>query len=171
LPEQATDVPIETVTLDEVDALKPVWLSVHHQHLDVAPHLAPFVSDEVSWRDYSPTFRTSAKQGLLLRVGTVSRPLAMGCAAILDDISRFSDTWQTSGRIAEIEVLAALPSVRGQGLGTALMRALTERLRQIGIRDRVIGVVECNRQAVQLYEKWGFRPTCLQMVKRLPVAI
>jgi GNAT superfamily N-acetyltransferase len=171
LPEQSMVVPLEPVTPDQVEALKPVWLSVHHQHQAVAPHLAPFVSDEVSWRNYRSTFCESARQGLLLRAGTAEKPLAMGCAAILDDISRFSDTWQTSGRVAEIEVLAVLPSARGKGFGTGMMRALSERLREIGIWDMIIGVVESNLQAVQLYKKWDFRPTCLQLTKRRSVTI
>lgn len=171
LPQPTAGVSIEAVTLEEVEALRPVWLSVHHQHQAVAPHLAPYVTDDESWRVYSRTFRSSAKQGLLLRAGPADEPYAMGCAAILDDISRHTDTWQTSGRVAEIEVLAVLPFARGRGIGTDLMRTLDRRLSDIGVRDMVIGVVESNRQAIRLYEKWDFRPACLQLMKRRPATV
>jgi ribosomal protein S18 acetylase RimI-like enzyme len=166
VPPSPAPVDIEDVPLSELGALTPIWVSVHHQHQAVAPHLAPFVTDEETWHVYSKTFRSSAEQGLVFRVGSAEQPVAMGCASMLDDMSRFADTWHTHGPIAEIEVLAALPGARGKGYGTALMHTMRDRLHERGIRDMVIGAVAANADAIRLYEKWDFRPACLQMTKR-----
>jgi ribosomal protein S18 acetylase RimI-like enzyme len=159
--------PVEAVWPSEVNALEPVWVSVHHEHKRVAPHLSPFVSDSETWSVYSRTFRPSADEGLLFRVGPANSPVAMGCASILDDTSRFRETWATAPTISEIEVLAALPGSRGKGYGTALMRQLEAQLLKRGVRDLVIGAVATNAAPIRLYESWGFRPACLQLTRAL----
>jgi GNAT superfamily N-acetyltransferase len=156
---------VEPVDLSEVDALEPVWVSVHHVHRAVAPQLAPFVSDAETWRVYSRTFRPSAEQGLLFRVGPSKTPLAMGCASMLEDHSRLTDVWNVDGPFAEIEVLAALPSERGKRHGLRLMTRLRDVLRARGIPNLVIGVVAANSDAIRLYRRWGFQPALLQLTK------
>ena len=40
--------------------LEPLWVSVHHQHQASMPELAPYVSDETTWRDAERSTRSSS---------------------------------------------------------------------------------------------------------------
>ncbi|GAA4421977.1 GNAT family N-acetyltransferase [Acidovorax lacteus] len=55
--------------------------------------------------------------------------------------------------------LVVLPSARGQGLGTALVRALMDWGRQAGAQAAYLQVRSANPRAQQLYERLGFVPT------------
>jgi len=33
----------------DIDRLAPLWLALHAHHQNIAPQLAPFVCDEISW--------------------------------------------------------------------------------------------------------------------------
>ena len=163
--EQSRVVDVERVLPDEVDALRPLVVSMHHHHLAAAPGLAPYVSDEQSWTIFSRILRVSSVDGLLLRAGPADHPQAMVCADILHDRLEFADTWETAGEIAEIEIVAVAEESRGRGLGGALMRAIGERLSERGIRDVILGAVAANTRAIAFYERLGFQPTWLQMSK------
>jgi hypothetical protein len=59
---------------------------------------------------------------------------------------------------AEIDSLVVADAARGAGVGTALVATCREELRRRDIHYWSIGVVEENRDAIQLYERLGFRP-------------
>ena len=41
---------IERGGVDDVPALRALWLELHHHHAEVAPQSGEFVDDETSWR-------------------------------------------------------------------------------------------------------------------------
>jgi ribosomal-protein-alanine N-acetyltransferase len=58
---------------------------------------------------------------------------------------------------AEILTLATEPSARQKGLGTALVRAATTRLRAEGAKSLFLEVATDNHPAQALYRKLGFK--------------
>lgn len=58
----------------------------------------------------------------------------------------------------EIDSLAVAEAARGGGVGTALLCGCRAELRRRGVSYWSIGVVEANSDAVELYERLGFRP-------------
>jgi len=72
------------------------------------------------------------------------------------------------------ELCMALAAVyRGQGIGTALMRALFDGMREKGIRQVSLSVDPGNRAAMSLYARFGFRQvgwvgTSITMVAVVP---
>lgn len=36
---------------NDLDALAPLWIAVHHQHVESMPELAPYVTDDESWAE------------------------------------------------------------------------------------------------------------------------
>ena len=34
----------------DIPALEPLWVAVHHRHAESMPELAPYVSDDATWR-------------------------------------------------------------------------------------------------------------------------
>ena len=71
-------------------------------------------------------------------------------------------TWPNGGQVvsgpqeAEIRALAVSPEVRGRGVGAELLRRLTERAAEMGIRELVLCTLPEMRAARRLYERAGF---------------
>ena len=60
------------------------------------------------------------------------------------------------GPEADIQTIAVAPSAQGRGVGTQLLRALTERAGRSGARSLLLEVRADNAPAVALYEREGF---------------
>ena len=56
----------------------------------------------------------------------------------------------------QITNIATAPDHRGLGLGTAVMGALVEKARELGLFEISLEVRESNAPAIALYEKFGF---------------
>jgi ribosomal protein S18 acetylase RimI-like enzyme len=78
-----------------------------------------------------------------------------------------SASWEFGERIGELETLAVAASVRGRGIGTMLIAACEELLREEGIAYWGVAVVEANEGATRLYERSGFRPYYRNLMARL----
>jgi GNAT superfamily N-acetyltransferase len=154
---------IEPVAPGEIDTLAPLWHELHHHHQAVAPALAPFASDDASWAVVRPLLEAAIEDGLLLRAGPAASPRAFACVTISRDDPLWADTWVTGRAVAETRLLVVRADARGQGLGSALLDAVDERLAAAGVDDQVIGAIEPNAAAIRLYERRGFRPAWLQM--------
>jgi ribosomal protein S18 acetylase RimI-like enzyme len=59
---------------------------------------------------------------------------------------------------AEIGSLVVAKPLRGQGIGTALIEALSEAAVDLGAEQIEIGAEQDNRQALDLYRRLGFCP-------------
>jgi len=44
---------------DDIEALEPLWVAVHHRHVESMPELAPYVSDPETW--IPDTWRTGER--------------------------------------------------------------------------------------------------------------
>ena len=58
---------------------------------------------------------------------------------------------------------ARLHADRGSGLGAELLDRLERHLRDIGVKDLVLGALPGNTDAIRLYERRGYRPTWLYL--------
>jgi ribosomal protein S18 acetylase RimI-like enzyme len=150
----------------DVPALEPLWVAVHHVHRASMPELAPYVSDAETWaelrRHYDAIFEKPDTVLLLAYDGeelvgyALAHVLAVGETFI-------PDTWRTGERIGELESLAVRESHRGQGIGSALLDAVDEAFAAQGIRDVIVGALPGNEGALRLYARRGFRPTWLYL--------
>jgi ribosomal protein S18 acetylase RimI-like enzyme len=146
----------------DLEALEPLWVSVHHQHVQAMPELAPYVDDSQTWAE-----RRALYAELLAKPGTVlllaydrDRLIGYGLAHVMPAGDTWvADTWQTGPRIGEIESLAVLPEYRGSGTGTRLLETLETELAAAGVRDLILGVLPGNTDAIRLYQRRGYRPT------------
>jgi GNAT superfamily N-acetyltransferase len=148
---------VEPVPASEIDSLRPLWLELHHHHQRVGPELGPFASDEASWAHKRPKLERAAEEGLLLRIGSQ----AMASVLIDRDNPLWADTWVTGRDVADVDVLSVTAEARGQGLGSALLDAIDERLAGAGVHDQVIEILAPNTAAGRLYGRRGFRPAWL----------
>ncbi len=158
-------VEVEAVAPGEVDALRGLWLELHHHHQATSPHLAPFIGDDESWQVVRGLFATAASAGQLVRVGPAVDPSALAFFGVTRDDPLWLDTWQTGRDVAEIHMLVVADRARGQGLGSAVMDAVDARLAADGVHDQVVGAIEPNVGAIRLYQRRGFKPAWLQMTR------
>jgi ribosomal protein S18 acetylase RimI-like enzyme len=76
----------------------------------------------------------------------------------------FVDEPQHKAFIYDIEIAEAF---RGKGLGRAVLLALEDLLRPLGIEKVELHVFGNNRVAIHLYESLGYQPFSINMRKRL----
>ena len=150
----------------DLDAVAPLWTAVHHQHKQVMPKLAPYVSDDETWRMRRALYEAllGKPDTLLLLALLDDRAVGYGLAHILDrDETWVADTWVTGPRIGEIESLSVVPELRGSGIGSEMLDRLEAHLHEQGVDDLILGALPDNTDAVRLYERRGFRPTWLYL--------
>ncbi|HUA31081.1 MAG TPA: GNAT family N-acetyltransferase [Streptosporangiaceae bacterium] len=146
----------------DLGALEPLWVSVHHRHMEAMPELGPYVDDPRTWAERSALYAgLLAKPDTFLLLAEFDGTLAgYGLAHVMSAGETWvADTWATGERIGEIESLAVLPSRRGLGIGTQLLTALERELHAIGVDDLILGVLPGNEAAIRLYQRHGYRPT------------
>ena len=161
-------VPVDIVrgSTADIPSLEPLWVAVHHVHGASMPELAPYVSDEETWRErralYADLFRKP--ETFLFLARTRGELVGYALGHILGSAeSWWRDTWRTGDRVGELESVSVLPEHRGAGIGSALLDAVDDEFARLGVDDQVIGVLPSNVGAVRLYERRGFRPTWLYL--------
>ena len=151
---------------EDLPRLEPLWVSVHHAHVESMPELAPYVDDATTWAERSALYATLlVKPDTVLLLATADDALVgYGLAHVMSARETWAaDTWVTGPRIGEIESLAVLPGHRGRGLGSELLDRLEQALRDQGVTDLALGVLPGNVGAMRLYERRGYRPTWMYM--------
>ena len=155
---------LDPIDAGAIDRLEPLWLALHAHHQRVAPRLAPFVDDDVSWkkrrRQYAEVLcgegfgfiahENGADIGYLL---CAKRPMD------------WTATFAVPDSLWELVTIYVKDARRGQGVGAQLLGAMEERLAQHEIKSRLIGVIPDNRGAVALYQARGCRPTWLILTR------
>lgn len=141
---------------DDMEFLKPLWISLHHHHQMVSPHLGPWVDDEKSWSIIREMFAKSARDGLLLIARDADEAVGLASLAIFDmnDSPMWTDTLITDDLVAETKFLVVCDGVRGKGIGTALMAAVDAELARRGVRDHFIGAIAPNANAIRFINRW-----------------
>ena len=81
---------------EDIPSLEPLWVAVHHVHQASMPELAPYVSDEETWRErqalYEEVFRKPETFLFLARVEHELVGYALG-HVLGSAESWWSDTW------------------------------------------------------------------------------
>src|SRR5690348_8171808 len=97
-PAPARDAVLEPLDPAALDELRPLWLALHARHQEVAPQLAPYVDDDVSWAERLALYReVLGREGSF---GLVARHAGTAVGYAMVDVrpaagSLLSDTWAT----------------------------------------------------------------------------
>ena len=157
---------VRTGSAADLDLVGPLWVAVHHRHTETMPQLAPYVSDDETWRVRRGWYEELlAKPDTLLLLAFVGdTAVGYGVAHVMPvDDSWIPDTWVTGSRIGEIESLSVLPEYRGSGLGSVFLERLEQHLSDVGCQDLILGALPGNTDAIRLYERRGYQPTWLYL--------
>ena len=153
---------------DALDRLEPLWLELHHHHQAVGgERLGPYVTDGVSWplrrKLYADVLATAAS--CCWRTMAAARsPATRRSRSPPSADSLLGDTWRTGPRVAEIETLLVLPTRAGPGSAVRCSTGSTPSWAE-GVADVFIGAVLTNTDAIRLYERRGFRPAWVYMLR------
>jgi GNAT superfamily N-acetyltransferase len=151
---------------DDIPALEPLWVAVHHAHVASMPELAPYVSDAETWAERRALYESVFEKPdtVLLLAFDSDTVIGYALSHVLPvEETWIPDTWRTGERIAELESLSVLESHRGKGIGSALLDAIDRELAAQGVADVIVGALAGNEDALRLYERRGFRPTWMYM--------
>jgi ribosomal protein S18 acetylase RimI-like enzyme len=152
-----------------LDEVKPLFKAMHEHHRAGGPGAAevrPFRAGGEAWErrraHYASLF--AAGRGHLLLAERDGR--AIGYAMVSEIGSQA--TLQVGARMAELESLSVAPGERGAGVGTALMAATHELIRELGIDELMLYVMDGNERALRFYERYGMRPYLHVLVGAIP---
>ncbi len=157
------DFRIRRGTVDDIDRLEPLWraLYAHHSSLDGMPAVRPLAD---SWAHRRAQYENWLVQDgyTLLLAEREGEPI--GYAVI--SINEGAATWDLGERTAEIETLAVLEGERGSGVGKALTDAAVEVAGEAGVDVIAVGVAHTNADALRFYEREGYEPFYVLMIRR-----
>jgi ribosomal protein S18 acetylase RimI-like enzyme len=162
------DVTITRAGAEALDRLQALWLELHHHHQAVGgPELGPYVDDDVSWAACRAAYaHLLADDGFVLLAERDGDLVGYALVAVMPAADTIlDDTWRVGERVAEIETVCVAAAERGAGIGSALLDRIDEELDAAGIADVLIGAVVTNADAIRLYERRGFRPAWLYMLR------
>ena len=142
-----------------LDELEPLFVAMHEHHRAGGPRAADvraFRSPAEAWERRREHYRGLLAAGAAHLLIAQEDGRAIGYAMVAETGSQA--TLQVGERTAELESLSVLPDSRGAGVGTALMAAVHELVRGLGIEELLLYVMDGNEGAMRFYERYGMRP-------------
>ena len=149
-------------SVDDIDLIEPLFRALWSHHVSL-PNMPRHRTADAAWDYRSGQYRdwfTKDNYTVLLaeRDGE-----AIGYAVV-----SFGDggaTWDVGKQYAELETLSVLESERGSGVGKALADAAEAVANEAGIEAMVVGVAHTNDGALRFYEREGYGPFYVTLMK------
>jgi ribosomal protein S18 acetylase RimI-like enzyme len=157
-----TDVQITNWSADRIPELEPLWtaLEEHHAQLGDVPPVRPL---EDSWQRRQEQYREWLENGSGRLFVAERDGRALGYLMLT--IGSGPPTWDVGDRAAEVETMAVLEGERSAGLGYTLLQAALRAAEAEGVQAVGVGVVHSNAGALAFYERAGFRPFYIQLLR------
>lgn len=153
----------------DLDRVESLWLSMVAHHRDHPPAAAaaiPFREDAETWRRRRPRYEQWIEEPdarLFLAVDGDGKAVGYAFSRVAGEEASVA-----TGRVGELESLAVLPEHRGGRVGQALVGAVLDHFRELGLRDWSVAVMDGNDRARALYERLGLRPYITLLLGRVP---
>lgn len=164
--EQLESVQFKRAAKESLEFLKPLWISLHNHHAEVAPQLGNTRTQEESWTIRRDEYINWFENPSTFTIVAELEKQLIGYAFIRIREAK-SATWNITQQIAEIETLSVLPEYRGFGVGVGLLEHTFINLKEANILEVSLGVIASNQTAIDFYEKQGFTTTLHSMNKSL----
>lgn len=158
---------IQEVHTDQVDRVEALWKGMVVDHQEIAGDVWPVRVPDDAWgrrRRQYVEWLDSGKGRMLIAVPGDGSERADGYALLL--VHPPGPTWDLGEQVGELESLAVVEGMRGEGIGSILIDACRKILREQGVEYWGVSVVEANAAATRLYERAGFRPYYRQLLGR-----
>ena len=145
------------------ELVEPLWKGLRSHHAQVTPTIA---HSEIRPADESWSMRRAKYARWLEEPQTFvllaeREGEAVGYAFVT--VGPGHATWASGARMAELQTLSVAPGSRGEGVGSALIDAVEERLEAAGIEEMQVITALSNEDARRFYERRGLVP-CFQVL-------
>ena len=146
-------------SVEEIDAVEPMWNALQEHHVRITPELDPQTPGRElgdAWRVRRSKYIHWLKDPETFFVIAEDKSGPIGYAFVT--VGPGYASWRTGERAGVLETLSVLPDHRGGGVGEALIEATWERLTELGVEDMAITTTKTNVDARRFYERMGFSP-------------
>ena len=137
---------------------------LHAHHQQVAPNLAPYVSEQKSWAQRRRQYADAMSGdwfGFIAQSGTSDVGYLICKKRPMD----WEAAFDLPPMLWELLTLFVHPKYRGAGIGSAMLDAMDETIASTKISTKLVGVIPDNHRAVALYQARGYIPTWLIMTR------
>lgn len=151
----------------DLPKVKPFWKAMLESYVRLAGAELPVRDPSEAWALRHDEYHLWLNEGagmVFLATDTDHDDKIVGYAAVKFTAS--GSTFDMGERFGELESLAVSEEVRGEGLGTQLLEACRRELERREISYWWLDVLAVNADAQRLYERSGFHPFMLRMVRR-----
>lgn len=148
--------------LDDIDRLPALWSALREHHATL-PAMPPVRSLDESWAHRKAQYLDwlAGDRHTLLLAERDGEPIGYAVVSLGEGAA----TWDLGEPTTEIETLSVLESERGNGVGRALTEAAAALATEAGARSVLVGVGHSNDDAIRFYERQGFEPFYVLMIK------
>lgn len=149
-----SDLSIEPLGAGEIDLVEPLWSALREHHAAVTPDLGAPRKRADSWRRRRAQYLQWLSEPDSFVLVARRKGAVVGYAMVHLRVG--SPTWPQSERAGELETLSVLPAEHDQGIGSALLDAVRERLHLLNVGELALHVIPTNSDAIRFYERQGF---------------
>ena len=154
---------IVTLEAERVGELRELWIALHRAHgINAAVPLQP--DEELSWRVRRRDYLDWLGAGTAFLIAAERSSQLVGYALTRIHEGE-QDSFDLGARHAEVYSLSVAPGERGHGIGGLLLDAVDGELERRGIAKLTIAVMAWNEGARRLYERRGFVPGEIVMIR------
>lgn len=129
--------------------IEEVTRAAYEEYATVMPK--PFW--EVYWQHVLATLK---EKGPVERIVAVDTTDIVGSVLLYPPLANAYSGVEVDAPAPEVRLLAVVPKVRGQGVGTALMEECVQRASRMGATQLGLHTMEVMQAAVRMYERMGF---------------
>ncbi len=133
----------------EQEIIREVTRAAYEEYATVMP--TPFW--EVYWQHLGATLE---EKGSVERIVAVDTTGIVGSVLLYPPLANAYSGVAANASAPEVRLLAVLPSVRGQGVGAALMDECVHRARHMGANLLGLHTMDVMQAAMHMYERMGF---------------
>jgi len=154
MPQTTSQFVYREATAESIDAIRPLWEKLNFHHAQISPRF----STALRLR----TFETRKHQLLAKAQAGRLRVELVSVGSDLPSVAYCVST-VSADAVGEIDSLFVEEHLRGQGVGTELVRRAISWLDSMNVRLKVVSVMYQNNEALSFYERFGFHPRTVML--------
>ena len=132
-----------------IDRVRPLWEKLNAHHADLSSRFGSTLR--------SRTF-DSRKQGLLSKAGGGRLRVDLALVGSDETTVAYCISTISADDVGEVDSIFVEEHLRGQGVGTELMRRALAWLESMCVTSKTVSVMSENTEALAFYRRFGFHP-------------